>query len=712
MRYTRVTKLFAALALLGLALALGSAVAAEDREPVAAFTGSDGHASADFYGGGALALSADLLVVGSHGDDIGGVVDSGSAYVFERNSIGDWIDTKLIPSDPKPNAQFGRSAVVTAGGSIAVGAPFSGSGSLHLFTSDGAGGHDEATLTAFDVGPAAGFGWSVASDGDHLLVGAPGDSVTSNGGGSAHLLVPDGVGGYGQRKFVASDVEPSDVFGSGVALLGDTVVVGAPRADEGATDSGAVYLFRLDGAGGYGETKISASDPGPGDLFGLRVAISPQLIAVSAEFDDGAGLDAGAVYAFTPNGAGGFDEVKLTASDAASGARFGASLAVLDDRIVVGAPGASTAYVFRRDVSGGFTEEKLTAPSGATIDGTLGQSVAAAEIGVAVGAPFGEFCNSGDRGIVYLFDWASMGSPLLCGTDVDDDGVDDALDNCRVTPNANQADNDGDGAGDACDPDDDNDGVPDAADPFGGPGDNCPFTPNPDQADADGDGVGDACDEPASDADGDDVPDSIDNCPATPNADQADNDGDGAGDACDSDDDNDGINDSVDNCPITANADQLDSDGDSTGDACDPDPFNTVTTDLLEGIDGNDVGDVTVEKHGDDLWVTIAVVDPDATILDSHLQVGDSLADAPTTRKGNPLPGQFDYAAGDPDGDGLITYVVPLPDSADGEYIIAAHVSLQRFDATGEPVGSSAWGAGTRFTPGKRAWATYMTYIC
>ncbi|WP_412060737.1 thrombospondin type 3 repeat-containing protein [Rubrivirga sp. IMCC45206] len=50
--------------------------------------------------------------------------------------------------------------------------------------------------------------------------------------------------------------------------------------------------------------------------------------------------------------------------------------------------------------------------------------------------------------------------------DADGDGVLDDVDNCPATPNADQADFDGDGAGDACDDDDDNDGVADADDAF------------------------------------------------------------------------------------------------------------------------------------------------------------------------------------------------------------------------------------------------------
>ena len=72
-------------------------------------------------------------------------------------------------------------------------------------------------------------------------------------------------------------------------------------------------------------------------------------------------------------------------------------------------------------------------------------------------------------------------------TDTDGDGVIDAGDNCPTTPNADQANNDGDPQGDVCDADDDNDGVPDGAD-------NCSLVANPLQEDFNRNEIGDACD--------------------------------------------------------------------------------------------------------------------------------------------------------------------------------------------------------------------------
>ncbi|MEZ4474536.1 MAG: thrombospondin type 3 repeat-containing protein [bacterium] len=159
---------------------------------------------------------------------------------------------------------------------------------------------------------------------------------------------------------------------------------------------------------------------------------------------------------------------------------------------------------------------------------------------------------------------------VVNNVDTDDDGVDEGDDNCPATPNPDQADNDGDGIGDACDDDDDNDGV---VDPF----DNCDLIPNPQQEDLDRDGRGDVCD---PDDDNDGILDPQDNCPRTPNLDQRDTDGDGLGDACDPDDDNDGVPDGEDNCPVNANPDQANNDGDRAGDVCDEDDDNDGILDV------------------------------------------------------------------------------------------------------------------------------------
>jgi hypothetical protein len=173
----------------------------------------------------------------------------------------------------------------------------------------------------------------------------------------------------------------------------------------------------------------------------------------------------------------------------------------------------------------------------------------------------------------------------VCDDDDDEDGDLDEDDNCVLTANEDQDDNDEDGLGDACDEDDDNDGTYDDEDV-------CPMTWD-DQANTDGeDDGGNACDD---DDDDDNLDDEEDNCPWDANEDQADNDADDFGDACDWDDDNDGTADEDDVCPYDWD-DQTDTDDDSDGDACDDDDDD----DDVDDVDDNCPWDANTDQADDD----------------------------------------------------------------------------------------------------------------
>ena len=74
----------------------------------------------------------------------------------------------------------------------------------------------------------------------------------------------------------------------------------------------------------------------------------------------------------------------------------------------------------------------------------------------------GDICDDGNAATIN--DRVDDDCNCVGDGDLDGDGISDSVDNCPGVANADQADNDGDGAGDVCDTDDDNDGVADDVD--------------------------------------------------------------------------------------------------------------------------------------------------------------------------------------------------------------------------------------------------------
>lgn len=251
---------------------------------------------------------------------------------------------------------------------------------------------------------AVGYGSAVALDGGTAVVGAWGGAGAAEGSGAAYVF-ERGRGGDGAwglaATLVAEGGAGADNFGIAVALDGGTAVVGAWGVGDREPLSGSAYVFERDrgGPGAWGQTaRLTASDGAMGDLFGEAVAISGDTIVVGAWHHDGVGADSGAAYVFE-RGAGGWAEVgKLTAGDAAAGARFGWPLAIDGGALVVGAEGADAAYVFERGAGGpgGWGQVARLEPWG---DDLFGAAVAIDGGAVAVGAQG----NMPGSGAAYVF---------------------------------------------------------------------------------------------------------------------------------------------------------------------------------------------------------------------------------------------------------------------------------------------------------------------
>lgn len=323
-----------------------------------------------------------------------------------------FADAKLNASDGAPVDQFG-AAMAISGNTLVVGARLHGdssSGSAYIFErdADGPGAWEQvASLTAADGAADDHFGESVAINGDTVVVGANGDDDLGPNSGSAYIFGRNagGPGNWGQvAKLTAGDGGAFDAFGDAVAISGDSVVVGAPTHDAIDFDAGAAYIYERDagGPGQWGEvTKLTASDGGNGDYFGLSLAISGATVVVAANGDR-----PGSAYVFE-RGAGGpghWGEVaKLIGSGGGPFDLFPDAVVIDGDTIVAAASSddeidtsAGATYIFERDAGGPGNwgqVAKLTAPDAAAFD-SFGASVAIAGATLVVGAR-----NDDDLGI-------------------------------------------------------------------------------------------------------------------------------------------------------------------------------------------------------------------------------------------------------------------------------------------------------------------------
>ena len=394
--------------------------------------------------GYSVAADGDIAVVGAPGDP-----DSedgpGAAFVFSR-SAGVWtLKYKLKSNGAVQDDEFGNS-VAFDGKSIVVGAPSddgnaTGSGAAYVFTkpvsgwdnSNGTGTvnlSETAKLTASDgEGGDEGdeFGNSVAVHGDTVVVGAYAHDGTK---GKAYVFTKPGTGWASATEtaqLTASNGAEGDYFGDSVAIDGDTIVVGA---DEKGNATGSAYVFVKPGTGWATDTEdaqLTASDGVAGDYFGNSVAIDGDVIVVGADENDSA---TGSAYVFVKPDSGWADDTEtaqLTASDGMAGDKFGYSVAVDGDTVVVGAneyndislgTDSGSAYVFvKPDNDDGWAHTKydgneaakLTASNGRQ-NHKFGTSVAVNGDTVLVGA---ENKAANDEEAAYAFDikgWDDIGA--------------------------------------------------------------------------------------------------------------------------------------------------------------------------------------------------------------------------------------------------------------------------------------------------------------
>lgn len=295
--------------------------------------------------GNTLAVGAageDSAAIGVNGDQLSNAASgAGAVYVFERGNAG-WAQTSYVKAtNTASGASFGSAVALSGDGStLLVGATgddgnatgvngvpadytATDSGAAYVYRRTATSWIIQAYLKSNQADVNDYFGWAVAisHDGNRVAVAAPLEdgSATGVGGavgntapdaGAVFLFVRNGKDWSTEAYVKASNTASNDQFGYALALSGDgaTLVVAAPLEDSGSvgsvngdqadntrSDSGAVYVFGLQGALWSQYAYIKASNTAANSAFGSALALSfdGQQLALGAWLESNGGLGFG-----------------------------------------------------------------------------------------------------------------------------------------------------------------------------------------------------------------------------------------------------------------------------------------------------------------------------------------------------------------------------------------------------------------------------------
>lgn len=360
--------------------------------PLCVGSGSSGIAgqvnqsSSDFktngYFGIDVAISDNYAVVGAMNADSPSVAGTGVVYVYKKATFGGWtLDAKLYPSD---------------------------------------------------YGGGSGFGASVATAGNYVVVGAPISDVPSgitsvDNAGEVYVFLKQGNNWIEQTHFVRPGTpKPNDNFGFSVAIstttsAGATLLVGAPYVDSLKTNGGAAFVYNFNGTAWNHVQTLFSSDRNTNDNLGYDLAIDGDYCVVSSPYRGN-----GTCYAFVYGGGVWTEQQKLLTY---SGQTGGYSVSIKGDMIAFGAPtypysGSGSmltggVYIYRRDAGTTWTNTQvlyLKNSQGFDFNSYFGASVSLDADFLIIGAPgggldhIGTLTQNDKQGYAFIYKKNSDGS--------------------------------------------------------------------------------------------------------------------------------------------------------------------------------------------------------------------------------------------------------------------------------------------------------------
>ena len=378
--------------------------------------------------GSNICISGDLAAVASTKNDDQGD-DSGSVYLFHRQSDNTWLETaKLIPEDISTNDKFG-SGISIDGDRMIIGAQYamnngSRCGCTYIYERQSDGTWlQQAKMVPWDGEGQDNFGDEVCLQGDLAIISNPRDDSNS-GSVRIHERQADGTWPETGRLDLGNG-EPGQFFGQSISISGNALLVGAGGVGE---FTGAAYYYVRQADGQWLLEEVFMADDGdPGDQFGTSVHLHAGRAVIGAFKDSDQASFGGSAYVFECIPGGGWGQfAKLTAPATATEDYFGRCVRVLGNRILVGAEGQDVAannggalYSFRHQLDGTWTHTATMTSSDASSGDLFGRSFDLMGTRVIAGSYVNDTSAGSNAGAAYIFDLEPL--PPTCHGDINGD---------------------------------------------------------------------------------------------------------------------------------------------------------------------------------------------------------------------------------------------------------------------------------------------------
>jgi hypothetical protein len=192
------------------------------------------------------------------------------------------LGARLAPPGEKESRSFGRALAVENGTIALIGDP--GSGGAYVSTGSQSDWSRQGTLRPDDVDSDGRFGTAVALVGETALVGAPSAEGSEESTGAAYLFERADMDWHRRAKLRPDDPDPSGRFGAILALEGATALVGGSHAEDSNGVAGSVYAFSRGERGWSQQAKLV--DPGGkrNASFGEKIAIEEDIALIEPPY--------------------------------------------------------------------------------------------------------------------------------------------------------------------------------------------------------------------------------------------------------------------------------------------------------------------------------------------------------------------------------------------------------------------------------------------